>query len=70
MGSNPSTSVVNEWCRTHDVPNLFVCDGSVFATGAGVNSTLTVEAIAARTADFIIDKRKNLSYKEPFTRSR
>lgn len=58
MGNDPRTSVVNKWCRSHDIPNLFICDGSVFVTGAGVNPTLTVEALASRTADYIIDAKK------------
>jgi len=58
MGNDPRTSVVNKWCRSHDVSNLFICDGSVFVTGAGVNPTLTVEALAARTADYIIYAKK------------
>jgi choline dehydrogenase-like flavoprotein len=53
MGSDPSDSVVNADCRAHDVPNLFICDGSVFSTGTAVNPSLTIEAIAARTADRI-----------------
>jgi len=55
MGTNPNTSVVDPWCRTHDVPNLFIGDGSVFVTGAAVNPALTISAIAARTADGIIE---------------
>jgi choline dehydrogenase-like flavoprotein len=53
MGSDPGDSVVNADCRTHDMPNLFICDGSVFSTGTAVNPSLTIEAIAARTADRI-----------------
>jgi choline dehydrogenase-like flavoprotein len=53
MGSDPSSSVVDADCRTHDVPNLFVCDGSVFPTATAVNPSLTIEALAARTADKI-----------------
>jgi choline dehydrogenase-like flavoprotein len=51
MGKDPGNSVVNAECRTHDVANLFICDGSVFTTSTGVNPSLTIEAIAARTAD-------------------
>jgi len=53
MGSDPKTSVVDQWCRSHDIPNLFVCDGSVFVTGGAVNPSLTIQAIATRTADYI-----------------
>jgi hypothetical protein len=41
MGNDPGTSVVNVDCQTHDVPNLFVCDGSVFTTSTAVNTSLT-----------------------------
>ncbi len=54
MGSAPDNSVVDQWCRTWDVPNLFVCDGSVFVTSSGVNPSLTIQAIATRTADYIV----------------
>ena len=52
-GRDRTDSVVNADCRAHDVPNLFICDGSVFPTSTGVNPSLTIEAIAARTADRI-----------------
>ena len=55
MGRDPSDSVVNADCRAHDVPNLFICDGSVFPTSTAVNPSLTIQAIAARTADRIVD---------------
>ena len=53
MGDNQNTSVVDRWCRTHDVPNLFIVDGSVFTTGACINPTPTIHALALRTADYI-----------------
>jgi choline dehydrogenase-like flavoprotein len=53
MGSDPSSSVVNADCRTWDIPNLWVCDGSVFPTTGGVNPSLTITSIALRTADRI-----------------
>ncbi|MDP9381606.1 MAG: GMC family oxidoreductase, partial [Chloroflexota bacterium] len=58
MGSDRNNSVVDEWCRSWDVPNLFVCDGSVFVTSSGVNPSLTIQAIAARTADYITEAAK------------
>ncbi len=54
MGSDPGTSVVDKFGRTHDIPNLFVCDGSVFPTQGSANPGLTIQALAARTADFLI----------------
>jgi len=50
MGDDPATSVVGPDCRSHDVPNLWICDGSVFPTGGAVNPSLTIEALATRTA--------------------
>ena len=51
MGTDPATSVVNEWGRSHDVKNLFVIDGSIFVTGAAVNPTRTIQALALYIAD-------------------
>jgi choline dehydrogenase-like flavoprotein len=53
MGDDPRTSVVNADCRSWDIPNLWKCDGSVFPTVGGVNPSLTIQAIACRTADRI-----------------
>lgn len=53
MGDNPQASVVNADCRSWDIPNLWICDGSVFPTVGGVNPSLTIQAIACRTADRI-----------------
>jgi choline dehydrogenase-like flavoprotein len=55
MGFDAGTSVVDPWCRSHDVPNLFIADGSVFVTGGGVNPALTIMALAMRTAAGIVD---------------
>ena len=57
MGRNPHTSVVNEWNQAHDVPNLFIVDGSSFTTSAGVNPTSTIGALALRAADGIWHRR-------------
>jgi choline dehydrogenase-like flavoprotein len=53
MGAAPKTSVVNADCRSWDIPNLWICDGSVFPTVGGVNPSLTIQVIACRTADRI-----------------
>jgi choline dehydrogenase-like flavoprotein len=53
MGRDPRASVVDADGRAHGLPNLFICDGSVFPTSGAVNPSLTIQAIAARTADRI-----------------
>ena len=53
MGFDPETSVVDADCRSWDIANLWICDGSVFPTVGGVNPSLTIQAIACRTADRI-----------------
>jgi choline dehydrogenase-like flavoprotein len=55
MGNDPRESVVDPWCRAHDVPNLFIGDGSVFVTVGAVNPALTISALASRTADGIVE---------------
>lgn len=53
MGDDPRTSVVDADCRSWDIRNLWICDGSVFPTVGGVNPSLTIQAIACRTGDRI-----------------
>ena len=53
MGDDPRTSVVNADGRSWDIPNLWVCDGSIFPTVGGVNPSLTIQAMALRIADRI-----------------
>lgn len=54
MGDDPRSSVTDKFGRTHDIDNLFVCDGSVFPTQGSANPGLTIQALAARTADYLI----------------
>ncbi|MGN6573026.1 MAG: GMC family oxidoreductase [Pseudolabrys sp.] len=53
MGTSPSDSVTNADGRTWDVPNLWICDGSLFPTSGGVNPSLTIYALACRMGDRI-----------------
>ena len=53
MGDDPKTSVVNADGRSWDIPNLWICDGSLFPTCGGVNPSLTIQALACRAADRI-----------------
>ncbi len=57
MGDDPTTSVLDRWNRAHDVPNLYVVDGSCFVTSSGVNPTSTIVAIALRAAEHMVETR-------------
>ena len=60
MGLDPASSVVDSFGRAHDVANLFVVDGSLFVTCASLNPTSTIQALALRTADHIVETRREL----------
>ncbi|MDH3820928.1 MAG: GMC family oxidoreductase [Gammaproteobacteria bacterium] len=53
MGDNPATSVIDRYHRSHDVPNLFICDGSSFVTSGRGQPTMTIMALAFRAAEHI-----------------
>jgi choline dehydrogenase-like flavoprotein len=53
MGNDPAASVVDKYHRTHDVRNLFLCDGSSFVTSGRGQPTMTIQALAFRAADHI-----------------
>jgi choline dehydrogenase-like flavoprotein len=53
MGDDPATSVVDRHHRSHDVPNLFICDGSSFVTSGRGQPTMTIMALAFRAAEHI-----------------
>ena len=58
MGDDPQTSVVNQWCQTWEINNLFVADGAPFPSNADKNPTLTIMANAWRVGDHIVDRMK------------
>ena len=58
MGTSASSSVTNQWGRTWEVPNLFVTDGGVFCSNADKNPTLTIMALAWRSADHLVSLMK------------
>jgi choline dehydrogenase-like flavoprotein len=55
FGTDPRRSVLDPYCRAHDVENLFVVDASFFPSSAAVNPGLTIAAQALRVADHIVD---------------
>lgn len=60
MGADPATSVVDPWGRCHDVPNLFIYDGSIWPTSSGMNPTATIAALALWCAEHLVSERRNV----------
>jgi choline dehydrogenase-like flavoprotein len=54
MGNDPASSVVDKFHRSHDVPNLFVCDGSSLVTSGRGQPTMTIQALAFRAGEHIV----------------
>ncbi len=59
MGSDPRTSVLNEHCQAHEVPNLYVVDGSFMPTSGGAAPTLTILANSFRVADRVLSNTRS-----------
>lgn len=58
MSERPADGVTDRWGRVHDIPNLFVSDGSLFSSSAAPNPTLTIVALAIRQAEHIAGSMK------------
>jgi choline dehydrogenase-like flavoprotein len=56
FGEDPQTSVLDLNCRTHDIDNLYVVDGSFFCSSGAVNPTLTIIANALRVGDHLLER--------------
>jgi len=59
MGDDPKTSVVDRFHRSHEVKNLFICDGSSFVTSGRGQPTMTIQALAFRAAEHLTRFAKN-----------
>jgi choline dehydrogenase-like flavoprotein len=59
MGNDPAASVVDKYHRAHDVPNLFICDGSSFVSSGRGQPTMTIQALAFRAAEHITRFARN-----------
>ena len=55
MGRDPASSVLNGWCQTHDVPNLFITDGSFMTSSACQNPSLSYMAFSARASKYAVE---------------
>jgi glucoside 3-dehydrogenase (cytochrome c) catalytic subunit len=62
MGHDPKTSVLNKFNQMHEVPNIFITDGSCMTSGACLNPSLTYMALTARACDHAVSelKKQNL----------
>lgn len=58
MGNDPKTSVVDKYCRVHDVDNLYLVDGSVHVTNGGFNPVLTIMAMAYYASEHLVKSWK------------
>jgi choline dehydrogenase-like flavoprotein len=58
MGNDPQTSVTDQYCRIHDMDNVYVIDGSVHCNNGGFNPALTILAIAYRASEHIAQQWK------------
>jgi len=61
MGHDPKTSVLNSFNQMHEVPNVFITDGSCMASSACVNPSLTYMALTARACDHAVNEMKKLN---------
>jgi gluconate 2-dehydrogenase alpha chain len=61
MGDNPETNVVNRWGFSHEVPNLGILGASVMGTSGSRNPTLTVQALAWRTARHLTEQWRTIA---------
>jgi len=58
MGDDPSSSALNKYCQSHEVRNLFVADAAPFVSNPDKNPTLTICALAWRTADYLAEEMR------------
>jgi choline dehydrogenase-like flavoprotein len=61
MGRDPKTSVLNSFNQMHEVPNVFVTDGSCMASSSCVNPSITYMALTARACDYAVKELKRLN---------
>ena len=62
MGHDPKTSVLNKYNQLHEVPNVFITDGSCMTSGACLNPSLTYMALTARACDYAVKEMKRLNF--------
>jgi choline dehydrogenase-like flavoprotein len=65
MGDDARRAVVDPWCESYDVPNLFIADGSVVPTALGVNPQITIMAVATRAARYLLEEARRYLGRRP-----
>ena len=63
MGNDPKKFVTNRFGQTHDVPNLYICDASVFPNCTDKTTTISILAFSLRTTEHLIDNLKKMGGK-------
>jgi choline dehydrogenase-like flavoprotein len=58
MGDDAKTSVLNKWNQSHDIKNLFVVDGAAFTSSGWQNPTMTILALAMRSAEYLAEQMR------------
>ncbi len=61
MGDDARTSALNPYCQAHDADNVFVVDAAPFVSMGHKNATWTILALSWRTAEYIVDQRRQLN---------
>jgi gluconate 2-dehydrogenase alpha chain len=61
MGDDPDASVVDRFCLAHDAPNLAIVGSSAFPTSGGYGPTATIQALAWRTADHVVEHWRSVA---------
>jgi choline dehydrogenase-like flavoprotein len=64
FGTNPASSVLDPWCRVHDLENLYAVDASFFPSSTATNPALTIAAQALRVADHLLGRAGKIAYGE------
>ena len=58
FGNDPKKYVTNKWAQTHDVPNFYICDASIFPSCTDKTTTMPIIAFTMRTCDYMLDNFK------------
>ena len=58
MGNDPKKSVLNKWCQSHDVKNIFVVDGASFVTCGWQNPTMTILSLSMRASEYLAEQMR------------